>query len=130
MAVIERVPEVFNVALMEEPAPTQSLQISIEAAPGQEAARRGDVASCSRAIEPQVHEAARSQLREQSPPPCLGFRQVMQDAGRFDHVEGSLERRHRKQIGLRVFDVPQADLSGLSAGVSQTHEAQVDGEHM
>src|SRR4051794_14994001 len=54
---------------------------------------------------------------------------MVQYAGRLDHVELSRDRFDFEDVSLRIVDIAHVQFAGLTFGVAQAGEAEIDGKH-
>src|SRR5882757_8646215 len=103
------------------------------AALGNQATHVDDMLAAERAVEAEIHEAARPQQLEQNAPAGERIVKVVQHAASLDHIERAPKRVSKRaeleDVGLRIFDVGDRKLAGLAHGIAEAGEAQVDREH-
>ena len=109
-------------------AGANSLRRRRVAAPGDQRAPRDDAAARDLAVEPDPHDPARPQPRQQHAPARFRIRQMMQNADRLDVVEGALDGAEVDDVGLRIVQILNAGLAGFPPRIGEAGEADVDGE--
>src|SRR5215510_14945940 len=107
-------------------APDVSGALAI-AALGNEGARGADILARERAVEADMHEAARPQQREQRAPALRPVAHVMEHAAHFDQIKAAPKCGELQDIGLRIVDMVEMNRARLADGVTEAGTAQIDG---
>src|SRR5215469_12241880 len=92
-------------------------------------ARRSDSPARYVAMHADLHRAAGPKQAEQNPPALPRRGEVIEKPGAMDEIELFSERAALHDIGLREFEIGQAETLRHAFAVAQTRKIEIDGEN-